>query len=241
MARTTQLFELQQVDSQSDELLRRALAIKHALDETDSLGLARERHAAAAAALAVAQERLRVLSHEVDEMTAHLTLQSKRLYDGSVKNPKELVAIQHDITATKEVRSAREDVMLEAMDAVDQAQAAVDAAVQDLEVAETEWQRNQEGLLEEKDAVDGQLRVLRTRREKMVAGIAWADLQLYEKLRKAKHGTAIAGLEHDVCQACRVTVPAGTLRSVKQGLEFVYCPSCARVLHPGARGDLVRW
>jgi predicted nucleic acid-binding Zn-ribbon protein len=83
--------------------------------------------------------------------------------------------------------------------------------------------------------------VLRTKREKMVAGIAWADLQLYEKLRKAKHGTAIAGLEHDVCQACRVTVPAGTLRTVKQGLEFVYCPSCARVLHPGARGDLVRW
>jgi predicted nucleic acid-binding Zn-ribbon protein len=168
-------------------------------------------------------------------------MQSKRLYDGSVKNPKELVAIQHDVATTKELRSAREDVMLEAMDAVDQAQAAVDAAARDLEVAETEWQRNQEGLLEEKDSIDGQLRVLRTKREKMVAGIAWADLQLYEKLRKAKHGTAIAGLEHDVCQACRVTVPAGTLRTVKQGQEFVYCPSCARVLHPGARGELVRW
>jgi uncharacterized protein len=241
MARTTQLFELQQVDSQSDELLRRALSIRHALDETDSLRAARERHAAALAVLAGAQERLRVLSHEVDEMSAHLTLQSKRLYDGSVKNSKELVAIEHDVTTTKDLRSAREDVMLEAMDAVDQAQAAVDAAARDLEVAETEWQRNQDGLLEEKDTLDGQLRVLRARREKMVAGIAWADLQLYEKLRKAKHGIAIAGLEHDICQACRVTVPGGTLRTVKQGQEFVYCPSCARVLHPGARGELVRW
>src|SRR4051794_28582889 len=240
MSRTTQLFELQQVDSQSDDLLRRALTIAHALGESEGLRAARAAHDAAAAALAAGQARLRALSHEVDEISSRLQTMGGRLYDGSVKNPKELVAIEHDIAAAKQVRSEREDQLLEAMVAVDQQQAALDESVRALELVETEWQRNQDGLLEEKDSVDAQLRVLRTRREKMIADVPWTDLQLYEKLRKAKHGVAIAGIEHDICQACRVKIPAGAMQTLRLGQELVYCPSCARLLHPGARGELVR-
>ncbi len=240
MSRTTQLFELQQVDSQSDDLLRRALAINHALGDAESLRSVRDEHAAANAAAVEAQEQLRVISHEVDRLSAHLAIQSKRLYDGSVKNPKELVAIEHDVASTKQIRATHEDQMLEAMELVDQRQATLAAAARALELAETEWQRSQDGLLEEKDSVDSQLRVLRTRREKMIAEIPWADLQLYEKIRKAKHGVAVAAMVNDICQACRVAISGGPLRTAKQGQEIVYCPSCARLLHPGARGELVR-
>src|SRR5262249_5151590 len=149
MSRTTQLFELQQVDSQSDELLRRALAINHALGDAESLRGVREEHAAASATAVAAQEQLHVVSHEVDRLSAHLAIQSKRLYDGSVKNPKDLVAIEHDITTTKQIRSQQEDQMLEAMELVDQRQATLAAAARALELAETEWQRSQDGLLEE--------------------------------------------------------------------------------------------
>lgn len=240
MSRTTQLFELQQVDSHSDDLLRRALSINHALGDTETLRTAREAAAAAEAALATAQARLYMISQEVDKHSAHLALQSTRLYDGSVKNPKELVAIEHDIVSTKQIRSQHEDQMLEAMEAADQHQTARDAAVEALEVAQVEWQRSQEGLLEEKDSVDTQLRALRTRREKMVAEVPWADLQLYERLRKAKHGVAVAAMVHDICQACRVTISGGPLRTAKLGQELVNCPSCGRLLHPGAKGELVR-
>ena len=240
MSRTTQLFELQQVDSQSDDLLRRALVIGHALGNTESLSEVRARLEAARAALAAGQVQLRALGREVDELTAHLEAISKRLYDGSVKNPKELVALQHEVASGKPLRAEREDRLLEAMEQVEAQQAAVDAAARDLAVAETEWQRSQDGLLEEKDGVDGLLKVLRTRRQKMIADVPWADLQLYERLRKAKHGMAIAAIEHDICQGCRVKVPAGTMQTVRQGQDLVYCPSCARLLHPGARGELIR-
>ncbi|HUS15678.1 MAG TPA: hypothetical protein VM536_11755 [Chloroflexia bacterium] len=241
MIRTTQLFELQQVDSQSDDLLRRVLGINAALGNSESLRPLREAQAAAQAALAAGQEQLRAISHEVDELSAHLALQSKRLYDGSIKNSKELVAIEHDVASTKQVRSVREDRMLEAMEAVDQQQAALDALTQELEVAETEWQRNQEGMLEDKDKIDTQLRALRTHRARMAAEVPPADLQLYERLRKAKHGIAITALEHDICHACRVKVSGGIAVTARQGQEFAYCPSCARILHPGPRGELVRW
>src|SRR5439155_20472301 len=112
------------------------------------------------------------------ELSAHLQVMSGRLYDGSVKNPKELVAIQHEVATAKQVRVEREDRLLAAMEAMDQQQAAVDAATRELELVETEWQRSQDGLLEEKDSVDTQLRVLRTRREKMIADVPWTDLQL---------------------------------------------------------------
>ena len=240
MSRTSQLFELQQVDTESDERLRRALAINHALGETESLRAARAAREAAAAALGEAQKALRAASHEVETLSEHLATQSKRLYDGTVKNPKELVAIEHDIVQTKQVRSAREDTLLEAMEAVDARQAEFDAADRALALGETEWERSQEGLLEEKDAVDTQLKALRVRREKLIPGIDWADLQLYERLRKAKHGVAVAAMANDICQACRVTIPGGTARSARQGHTFVTCPSCGRLLHPGERGEMVR-
>jgi len=241
MTRTTQLFALQQVDSHGDELFHRVLAINAAIGETESLHGVREAHAAAVAALAAAQKELRAQSHVVDDLSTHLAVQGKRLYDGSIKNAKELVAIEHEIATMKGLRAAKEDLMLEAMDLVDRQQAAHDTAARALAVAETEWQRNQDGLLEEKDGVDTQLKALRAHREKLAQDVPPVDLQLYERLRKAKHGVAVAVMEHDICQACRVKVPGGAAHSAKQGQTLVNCPSCGRLLHPGARGELTRW
>ncbi|MGI8586561.1 MAG: zinc ribbon domain-containing protein [Chloroflexia bacterium] len=240
MSRTSLLFELQQLDTQGDDALRRALAINAALGETESLRGVREAHTEAVAALEAAHEVLRPVSHEVDKLSDHLALQSGRLYDGSVKNPKELAAIQHDVTYSKQVKAAKEDLLLEAMEAVEQRQAALDEATRQLELAETEWQRRQDGMLEEKDAVDSRLRALRTHREKLAADVPPADLQLYERLRKAKRGVAVAAMVHDICQACRVAISGGPAVTAKQGTTFVNCPSCGRILHPGERGDLVR-
>jgi predicted nucleic acid-binding Zn-ribbon protein len=240
MSRTSQLFELQQVDTQSDELLRRLLAINAALGEQESLRAAREATAAAQAAHREAQLRLRAASHEVDDVTAHLETMSKRLYDGSVKNPKELVALEHDIANAKSVRVAREDTMIEAMEEESTTQAALAEAQTALATAETEWQRHQDGLAEEKETLDPQLRALHTHRAHRAAAVPPADLLVYERIRKVKKGLAVAAMEHDICQGCRVKVSGGAAVTAKQGQQLVNCPSCGRLLHPGERGDLVR-
>ncbi len=240
MSRTTQLFELQQVDTQSDGVLRRLLAINAALGETESLRAVRETQASAATALREAQLHLRVVSHEVDDLSLRLDTMGKRLFDGSVKNPKELVALEHDIANTKSVRSTREDLMLEAMEVESQAQTTLAAANEAQATAETEWQRHQDGLLEEKESLNPKLRVLHTHRAKLAAVVPPADLQIYERIRKAKQGLAVAAMIHDICQGCRVTVSGGPAVTAKQGQQLVQCPSCGRLLHPGERGELVR-
>jgi len=240
MSRTTQLFELQQVDTQSDGVLRRLLAINAALGETESVRPVRAAQTAAAAALREAQLHLRAISHEVDDISGRLGTMGKRLFDGSVKNPKELVALEHDIANAKSVRSGREDLMLEAMEVESQGQATLDAANLALATAETEWQRHQDGLLEEKETLDPKLRALHTHRAKLAAVVPPPDLQLYERIRKAKHGLAVAAMVHDICQGCRVAVSGGPAVTAKQGQQLVQCPSCSRLLHPGERGDLVR-
>ena len=61
---------------------------------------------------------------------------------------------------------------------------------------------------------------------------AWVTLNRYEVLRKKqRNGVAVAGLHHDRCQACRVTVSAQSRQKANEG-QFAYCDSCGRILCP---------
>jgi predicted nucleic acid-binding Zn-ribbon protein len=239
MSRTTQLYELQQVDSALDERVARHHTITAELSDTAQLQEARAAREAAAHTLQEAQVNLRVLTGDIEELTAKIAAEEKKLFGGGVKNPKELNSIQHEVDNLKRRKSDREDRLLEAMDAVETAQAALTRAQAHLATLEATWQQRQAGLLEDKDQIETQLRALKVRRDKMVAGVPWADLAVYDRLRRAKRGMAVAAVVHDTCQGCRVTVPNSVMRQVKLGQELATCPSCTRILHMPGRGELV--
>ena len=239
MSRTTQLYELQQVDSALDERVARHHTITAELSDTAQVQEARAARETAAHTLQEAQVNLRVLTGDIEELTAKIAAEEKKLFGGAVKNPKELSSIQHEVDNLKRRKSDREDRLLEAMDAVETAQAALTSATEHLATLEATWQQRQAGLLEDKDQIETQLRALKVRRDKMVAGVPWADLSVYDRLRRAKRGMAVAAVVHDTCQGCRVTVPNSVMRQVKLGQELATCPSCTRILHMPGRGELV--
>lgn len=239
MSRTTQLYELQQVDSALDERVARHHTITAELSDSAQLQEARATRDEAAQALQEAQVRLRVVNGDIEELTAKIAAEEKKLFGGGVKNPKELNSIQHEVDNLKKRKSEREDRLLEAMDALETRQATLSWAQDQLATIEAAWQQRQAGLLEDKDQIETQLRALKVRRDRMVAEVPWADLSVYDRLRRAKRGVAIAAVVHDTCQGCRVTVPNSVLRQVKLGQELATCPSCNRILHMPGRGDLV--
>ncbi len=56
-------------------------------------------------------------------------------------------------------------------------------------------------------------------------------LELYLRLFKTKHGTAVATLEHEVCMGCHMKVTAQTVVQVRARREIVHCPQCGRILY----------
>ncbi len=234
MNRVSQLFDLQQIDSGLDRRAFRLRQIDEQMVDTPELIAAREAHAAAQALLNERQATLKQLTEETDDISRRTKAQEKRLYDGSIKNPKELGQIQEEVGHLKARFKTLEDSAIDMMLLVDEAETALAERTKDLELVTTEWEQFRMGLLEEKDKLAEQVKVLQVKRQKAIAGIPWADLQAYERLRRTKGGVAVAGVQDGSCGGCRVGVPVHVLRAARTGSDPTLCPSCGRILYPTA-------
>ena len=111
-------LELQELDSAIDRLDHR----REALEAGEELSALRKEMEEADARLgeirlaadAVASESRR-LELEIESMNAKLEAEQKRMYDGSIANPKELEALQHEIASLRDRRGRAEDDLLEQM------------------------------------------------------------------------------------------------------------------------------
>src|SRR5688500_3054813 len=89
MSRTGQLYDLQQVDSALDSRVARMRLIDEQAVESAELIAARASRDEASAHMKEMQANLKKTSHESDETASRIRTQDKRLYDGTIKNPKE--------------------------------------------------------------------------------------------------------------------------------------------------------
>ena len=64
----------------------------------------------------------------------------------------------------------------------------------------------------------------------MAAQVEPPLLQRYETLRQAKGGRAVAKVERDLCQGCRMSLPTQLRQRVRSGRQAVNCSSCGRML-----------
>ncbi len=232
MSRTGPLYDLQQVDSALDSRVARMRLIDEQTVESAELLAARAAQEEAATHLKEMQARLKKTSHESDETASRIRTQDKRLYDGSIKNPKELGQVQEEVGHLKLRLKSQEDTAIDAMMEVEAAEEAARAREQELDGVTKEWEQFQAGLAEEKETLFSQAKVLQVKRQRAITDLPWADLQVYERLRRSKGGVAIAGVRDGLCNGCGVAVPAQILRQARATDELVPCPTCHRILYP---------
>jgi predicted nucleic acid-binding Zn-ribbon protein len=234
MTRISQLFDLQQIDTGLDRRSARLRQIDEQMVDTPELVAARQAHAESQNLVNERQSALKRLTDEAEDVSRRAKGQEKRLYDGSIKNPKELGQIQEEVAHLKSRLKSLEDSEIDTMLLVEEADNALAERKNDLDQALKEWEQFQAGLLEERDKLVEQLKVLQTKRQKTMNEIPWADLQAYERLRRMKGGVAVAAVQDGSCGACRVGVPVHILRGARAGTEFTLCASCGRILYPTA-------
>ncbi|MDQ3929906.1 MAG: hypothetical protein M3328_12275 [Chloroflexota bacterium] len=232
MSRTAQLFELQQIDSALDSRVARMRQIDELMADSPELVAARAALEEASTRLAGEQTRLKKLSREAEETSARLKMLEKRLFDGSIKNPKELGKAQEEVEHLKGRLRDQEDGVIEAMLAAEEAEEARNALQGELDTVSKEWQQFLAGLTEEKDTLLAHAKVLQVKRQRAMKEVAWEDLQLYERLRRGKGGLAVAAVKGGLCGGCHVAVTATILRLARTSPDFVKCPTCERILYP---------
>jgi len=225
------LLELQQLDvgiaSREEELA--ALPGKRKQFE--------ETRAAVAAELARAGEAIQ--NGELDQRQAEASLQDQeallRRLEGQqfqVKDNTAYTALLHEMEHAKEVISDCETRILEGMDAAESAREA-------LANAEAEDRATSERLVSEEQAADvreeqlqRELAELNARRVEVGPKLDAKILAVYEKILRRRR-PALALVSDEMCQGCRVGIPAQNYIEILKGERIITCGNCHRILiHP---------
>jgi uncharacterized protein len=230
MSKAESLLDLQDIDSTLDRLNRRVAEIRAALHETDELIAAR-------AALRAAEEsvtRKRAQRKDLDVADAALETRMKeserRLYSGTVKNPKELLDLQNDIAASKRQKDILDDQLFAAMVALEEAEAGLKACSDTLLAIEAEWRASQGNLASELAQLEHELAERTVEQAEARAKLGAPDLAQYDQLRRRRGGVAVVELEGSVCGACGVRVTAHILQQLSQADQLARCGNCERIL-----------
>jgi predicted nucleic acid-binding Zn-ribbon protein len=227
------ILELQDLDSTVDRLLHRReqleageelSALRKEMEEADArLGEIR------LAADAVESESRR-LEHEIESMNAKLDAEQKRMYDGSIVNPKELEALQHEIASLKERRSRAEDDLLEQMVRKEDLDARGGEAEKEATAARARVEEVGGDAVRELEQIAADLSARRGEREALTPAFDEELLELYDDLRESKHGVGAAAIVDGVCQACHEKLSAVELDRLKRTEGVKRCEYCRRIV-----------
>lgn len=227
------ILELQEIDTSIDRLEHR----REQLEAGEALSAARKEVEEAESRLgelrlaldAVAQEQRR-LEHEIESMSAKLAAEDKRMYDGSIANPKELEALQREIASLKDRRSRAEDDLLEQLVRREELEARATEADAELAAARSRAETVGGDAATELDEVAAVLTDQRSDRERLAPELDEELLELYEDLRAQKKGIGAAAIVDGVCQACHEKLSAMELDRLKHTDGVRRCEYCRRIV-----------
>jgi hypothetical protein len=182
--------------------------------------------------LAELEKEQRMVEWETEDVQAKATQLEEKLYNISIRNPKELSSLEREIEHHRARIRGKEDSLLEIMSQVETIQQEIAAKEEVARQLEEEWRRRQKQLLAEQAELKAQLSRGERQRGEIVATIDLSSLQLYEALRIRKQGQAVAKVEQGRCQGCRIALPIDKLQQIRME-QLIQCGNCGRILYGG--------
>lgn len=225
------LHQLQELDLRIEAQNRALQEIEAALGAPSELAEARARVTRSKELLHERQQQLRELEFDVEEINRHAQQDEQKLYGGTIHNPKELDGLRRDLEQRQMRRKELEDHELQVMASVESVQADLQRVQENLVEVQAAADAKQVDLLARQAEVKEQVAGSNADRARLAALIAPANLLQYEQLRHDKRGRAVSKVERSTCQGCRIALPMGLVQRVRAGRDFVFCPSCGRILY----------
>ncbi len=233
MNRTHNLFRLQQIDLEIDKNKARLAEITKILGDDAELNRAVDVREKAEAKLADTRVSLQSAEGLVSTQRFKIEQTEKKLYSGTVQNPRELQDLQMESESLNRHLATLEDRLLDAMVAHEDAESESKSALSQLELIQIRRKHELEDLHEEQSHImNDQLR-LENNREAVLAIIPADDLSLYDRLRKKQSGLAIALLEGSNCSLCGLATGSSIQQTIRSGTDLIQCKQCNRILYAG--------
>jgi len=231
MSQTLSLYRLQQTDNQIDRIQSRLLAIQNELEDDVELRLTKEQDASAKIHFHVITQALKQAEDAVYNQRIKIEQTEASLYAGKGHSPKELQDLQNDLTALKHHQTTLEDIQLEAMLAVEEAEK-INQTIQAKLLATTSNSLIQnEGLHDEKNSLEKELQRLFSERSANADSIPIESLKFYDQLRHQHRGVAVAAISDKSCSACGSGLTPAQIQVARSSSQIALCSSCGRILY----------
>jgi uncharacterized protein len=230
MSQPEALYRLQEVDLSLLRHRKRLKEIDQILANDSVLRAAQSHIEAAQHELKPLRQRARDLELEIQSNEEKTRVTDNQLYSGSVRNPKEMQDMQQEIAALKRWHDELENMLLENMLAVEEAESRLDLVEQQMRDITASRGEEHRQLLDEKDTLTAEIEQLKQRRAQVLREIAPENLQIYDTMRLRKNNQPLALMRGNTCSVCGVAQTMAIEREVRQGNQLVRCSNCERIL-----------
>lgn len=233
MPGAAELHRLQELDLAIDAQRAALAAVEEGLGRDEALVAARQDVERREEVLVLLRGSQQDLELAAEALRGRVKGTERKLYDGSVRNPRELADLQQDLEVLKRQLRGQEDRLLDLMLQTEEAETGLRSARDALAEMEAHWQGEQRELQAQQASLQAELADLSARRTQETQGLDTAAMVLYSTLRERRQGRAVAKVERGMCQGCRITLPMSLLQRARLGTELVQCTSCERILYMG--------
>jgi hypothetical protein len=150
----------------------------------------------------------------------------------SVKTNKEYQAFLKEIDDIKDKNSKLEDVMIEFLDRIEDAENTLNAKMTEYSELQARLNNEKETIQKETEAGKRQLENLDAERQAVAAGIDAGLLATYNKVKSIQgNSIAIAVVKDAVCQGCNMNIPPQMYNELQRGDSLKKCPICDRIIY----------
>ena len=233
MSQISNLYRLQQIDSQLDAINSKLISIATVLHDNSSILAAQQNFTEAEELNKLSSKKLRDAENKSYDTRIKLELAEASLYGGKIQNPKELQEIQNEAASLKRLLATLDDKQLDIMMEVEEAEAFVIKSKEELIVSQ-KMQIERNAVLDgEKTKLLSEVDRLISEKKATIPTLLVSDLGMYEQLRKSRNGVAVAKINSRACTACGTTLTAAVVQAAQSTGQIIRCPNCGRFLYPG--------
>ena len=222
------ILDIQEVDMQMIQLMR--LKSERQKDLANINGVKadlRQQAETKEAEILDLKKLIRLMEGELTEVKGKIKkLESQQ---GSIKKVEEFNALSHEMSQADRERVAKEQRLSDQVDKLAAEEDALKAINESLKTTISSSKVLEAEIQEGIDRINAEGRVLKAKRDALVAKADQDVFRIYERLLRNKKDRVVVPIENRCCSGCHIMLTAQDENLVRKGERLVFCEHCSRI------------